>query len=164
VDGLRGGIVDYDGTQVITSGLPVTVTIPGGTPECVKGTASFYDEWLGQSGTLGTGAGWDKPDCWCYMRQCSADADGLKPGLYYVDNDDLAIFVAAFSKGDKKLDNTKICADFDHNKPGLYRVDNDDLAIFVANFSKGDLKVKPCDNNQDGVLEVDDDYNFWTTP
>jgi len=139
------------------------------TDECVKPTAPFYNEWLGSDYAGTPLLKWASPDCWCYIWQCRGDTDGIT-GLYKVDTIDLATFVSAFSKGDMKLDQTKICADLDHMK-GLYRVDTTDLGIFVANFSKGAAKVKDCaldwediDGPGPGVGDGDNDYNFWCTP
>ena len=126
---LRGGVIDEDGNQVTTN-LPIPFTITDLPSDCVKSDAPFYDEWVG----ITSGGYWSKPDCWCYKRNCRGDADGIKPTLYRVTTDDLAILVASFSKADKKLTQVTICADFDHIKPTLYRVTTDDLAILVNAF------------------------------
>jgi len=136
------------------------MTFVGEPTECVKSDAPFYNEWLGSDYAGTPTAKWASPDCWCYIWQCRGDTDGIT-GLYKVDTVDLATFVSAFSKGDLKLDQVKICADLDHKK-GLYRVDTTDLGVFVSNFSKGALKVKDCPLDWDG--DLDDDYNFWCTP
>lgn len=153
-DTLRGGIVGYDGAMTIT-GLPLTVNF-GAVVDCVKIDAPFYDEWVG------AGKNWEKPDCWCYERQCRGDADGKKEGLLWVSNNDLTTFAAAFGLGDLKLNQTLICADLDHKKVGLNRVQNDDLTIFAQYFGLGQLKVPVCPKDWDG--DLDDDYNDWIVP
>lgn len=156
-DTLRGGIVGYNGALTITTTLPINTTFgAAGSTECVKNDAPFYAEWVG------AGKNWDSPDCWCYERQCRGDTDGTKVGLYWVQATDLGIFASAYSKGDAKLDQTKICADLDHQKVGLYRCQADDLVIFAEYYSKGQAKVPGCPLDWDG--DLDDDYNGWIAP
>ena len=63
------------------------------TRDCVKITAPFYAEWVG------AGKNWNRPECWCYERQCRGDTDGLKQGLLWVSDNDLTTFAAAFGLG-----------------------------------------------------------------
>ena len=150
LDDARGGIVMTD--QSVPD--PCDVTAEGavicfGVADCVKDTASFYAEWVG------AGKNWDKPDCWCYERQCRGDLNGLKAGLFWVQATDLAIFLSGFNKMDGALDQTKICADLNHIKTGLFRSQATDLAIFLTYFNKMQGVVPPCPA---------DDYNFWIVP
>lgn len=154
LDGLRGGVVgdDLEVSGNVSTGTTVTVTF---VTDCVKSDAPFYAEWVG------AGKNWEKPDCWCYERQCRGDVDGVKVGLYWVQTNDLTTFAAAFNKADLKLDQTLICADLDHKKVGLYRCQTNDLTIFASYFNKAQLKVPVCPKDWDG--DSDDDYNFWIT-
>ena len=157
LNALRGGVIGSDTEPMATNlSIPFSITIPPEPTDCVKTDAPFYTEWVG------AGSPWDKPDCWCYERNCRGDADGIKTGVAYVNTPDLTIFVSAFGKADFKLDQTKICADFDHIKTGVARVNTPDLTIFVNYFGKADFKCPPCPLDWDG--DLDDDYNFWTVP
>jgi hypothetical protein len=66
--------------------------IPGTPPECVKGTAPFYADWVA----------FGKPSCWCYTRNCHGDADGLRSGssilgYIYVNANDLNILISGWN-------------------------------------------------------------------
>jgi hypothetical protein len=148
----RGGIVGDAGAATV-SGTTVVFAVAA---DCVKADAPFYTEWVG------AGKNWDKPDCWCYERNCRGDIDGVKVGLYWVQTNDLGTFIAAFNKGDLKMDQTLICADLDHKKVGLYRCQTNDLTEFIKHFNKGQLKVPVCPLDWDA--DGDDDYNGWITP
>ena len=121
-----------EGPDVTLVGCCVTVE-----QECYEGMAD-YSEW--------DAAG--KPDCWCYPRQCHADADGLQggdpfEGYYYVGSLDLGILIDAwkvleppFGPGITSVPNGA-CADFDHllgGDPfeGYYRVGSLDLGILIT--------------------------------
>jgi len=147
VDTLRGGIVDYDGTQnIVGAGLPTTVVIAAAGPtECFSSAAGQkYTDWVA----------FGSPDCWCYQRQCRGDADGTSvgnsfTGIQWVLTNDLNIFLAAFGvyepggtlnsgPGILSVPNG-ICADFDHTGvgnsfTGIQRVLTNDLNIFLASF------------------------------
>jgi hypothetical protein len=152
-DSARGGIVgDELGEAIDAEPEPFLVTFA----ECIKADSPMYADWVG------AGKNWEKPDCWCYERQCRGDADGLKVGMYRVQMNDLGVFIAAFNKGDLKMNQSLICADFDHKKVGMYRVQMNDLGEFIKYFNKGDLKNPVCPTDWDA--DGDDDYNFWITP
>ncbi|MHC4546667.1 MAG: hypothetical protein ACYTDW_10485 [Planctomycetota bacterium] len=85
-----------------------------------------------------------KPACWCYLRQCRGDADGIQTGPFWVGMPDLNAFVAAFNKLDAMLPPDGICADFDHTKTGPFRVGMLDLNIFIEYFNKLESQVPPC--------------------
>ena len=142
----NGEVEDYCGIEI------------AGDVECVKdgpsgGDPTHYADWVG------AGKNWNKPDCWCYNRQCRGDADGIKQGTARVSTFDLDEFLAAFGKADFKMDQVTICSDYDHKKQGTARVSTDDLNIFLAYFGKADFKNPVCPLDWDGV--GGDDYNFW---
>lgn len=150
--GVVGSVIPSNlsgGAEITTT---ITVVPP---PTCVKESATFYNEWLGASGTLLPTKLWDKPDCWCYERNCRGDCDGIKVGMFWVQTADLTIFASAFAKPDGQLDQTKICADLDRTKVGMFRVQTADLTIFATYFAKPALQVPACPA---------DDYNFWIVP
>ena len=142
-DDLRGGVVG----SALTTNLPIDVVVTFAAPECVKSTASFYADWVL----------WNKPDCWCYSRQCRGDVDGVKTGPFWVGSLDKDAFRAAFNKNDIALAGIAngICADLDHVKTGPFRVGSLDKDIFRAYFNKAETLVPICDVA---------DYNFWVTP
>jgi len=146
-DNLRGGVA---GSQ-LTTNLPIIVKVvaPAAPADCVKGTATFYGDWV----TYG------KPDCWCYRRQCRGDADnGQQFGVLWVYSNDLGIFLSAYAQ--PSLPPGGICADFDRAAQfGVLRVYSNDLSIFLTYYAQP--TVPCCDNNQDCVLDASDDYNFW---
>jgi hypothetical protein len=137
----RGGVVleDGNGTDAnLTGACGVSITV---VPDCYVGQAD-YSEY--------EAAG--KPECWCYLRQCHGDADGLKQGsaktgYTYVDTDDLDIMSAGWQKKEPPKGSGILgltvngvpvaCADFAHNKQGsaktgYTRVDTDDLDLMSA--------------------------------
>jgi hypothetical protein len=103
-----------------------------------------------------------KPDCWCYQRQCRGDINGAPLGPYHVQSADLTIFKLAYFKTCAVLAGVTngICADLNHAPLGPYRVQAADLTIFKTYYFK--TGVPCCDNNQDCVLEAGDDYAYWT--
>jgi hypothetical protein len=119
---------------------------------CVS--APFYAEWVG------AGKNWNKPDCWCYQRNCRGDYDSVKQGTAWVSTFDLGGLIAAYGKADFKMDQTLICADFDHKKQGTARVSTNDLGILIQYYGKADFKNPVCPTDWDGISG--DDYNFWT--
>jgi len=115
--------------------------------ECIKKSAPEYSDWVA----------WNKPECWCYPRQCRGDVDGKKIGLFWVQAADLTTFRAAFIEPDQVLRNVQngICADFDHKRVMQRRVQAADLAIFRTYFYKPEPRVPTCDPTN---------YNFWKSP
>jgi hypothetical protein len=89
---------------------------------------------------------WNKPECWCYPRQCHGDADGIKSGPFWVAIPDLNILRSAINKMDTVLATipNSICADFDHTKMGPFRVNIADLNIFRLYFNKPESQVPDC--------------------
>jgi len=95
---------------------------------CFPSNHPDFNEWL----VVG------EPNCWCYPRQCHADADGQKQGQYnyWVSTADLLILRNAWQKPLEQLVGDEICADFDHSTQGKnkYRVSTADLAILRSNW------------------------------
>jgi hypothetical protein len=135
---IRGGVVLTDATAATVNLTGGAVTC--GEPECLDSGDPGYADWVAM----------DKPDCWCYPRQCHGDADGLlggsaKAGYYAVGPLDLNILVAAWQvkepdkgPGIASVENG-ICADFARDqggssKAGYYRVGPTDLNILVENW------------------------------
>ena len=131
----RGGVVMED-TAVAADALLKGCSVSG---ECYAGQPD-YDQWEAV----------EKPDCWCYPRQCEGDADGLKQGsaylgYYYVGTDDIDIVSLGWkvknseNAGRGILDLTVggvpvACGDFDHQQQGsaylgYYRIGTDDIDI-----------------------------------
>jgi hypothetical protein len=121
----RGGVVMEDGNAPTTLNLPCGVSMG---VECYDSGASDYATWVAVG----------KPDCWCYTRQCHADADNANEGFpkkFYVYTTDLQIMLAAWKQS--TLTGNMICADFDHHDEGFpkkYRVYTSDLQILLANW------------------------------
>jgi len=117
--------------------------------ECLSTTAAEYNNW----------AYWDKPDCWCYARQCRGDADGLQQGPFWVSLNDLILFRTAVSKMEPQLRLVPngICTDFDHQKQGPFWVSLNDLIIFRQYVSKMAAMVPLCDR----LPMNTGPYNFW---
>ena len=127
--------------------------------ECVKSTAPFYVVWIGQ------GKPWNRPDCWCYRRNCRGDFDGLQQlGLYWVYSNDLLALRDAYSKTDAQLTGNRICADFRRDiGMGMYRVYSIDLARLRSYYMN--LQVPCCDVDAapgNCTLSSDPNYAFWT--
>jgi len=138
----NSGIVLEDGTIVTVN---KTLKYTCAAADCYIGTPALYAVWVD----------FNKPDCWCYKRNCRGDADGLKQlTLYWVYSNDLAILKAGYSKTDAQLktivSNGKpgICADFCRDKQlTLYRVYSNDLARLKAYYGKAEGLVPICDAN-----------------
>lgn len=154
---LRGpasGVVGSVLNSNLTNPEPLTCVVKFGVVECVKATASFYNDWVA----------WGKPECWCYERQCRGDLNGLKDGLvvkYWVSGTDLGLFKNGYAKNDAalKLVVNGICGDMNHTADGLvvkYRVSGTDLAEFKKYYAKADASVPACD--------LEPNFNFWLVP
>jgi hypothetical protein len=142
VNEIRGGCVDED-AGTVTPGI-TECNVPPSVVECMKTSHPDYAEWDLVN----------KPDCWCYARQCKGDADGLQQfGLFWVYSNDLTVLKNAFAQSGVS-DPPGICADFAHDiQFGLFRVYSNDLAILKTNFA------------QSGLTECDPThFNFWVTP
>lgn len=104
--------------------------------DCFPQDHRDYQEWV----LVG------KPACWCYLRQCRGDVDGVKTGPFWVAIPDLNALKAAFNKTDLVLAGIPngICSDFDHTKTGPFRVGIPDLNIFRTYFNKVESYVPDC--------------------
>lgn len=145
-DTLRGPASGVVGS-VLTSNLPQSVVVKFVVPtECVKATASFYNDWV----TFG------KPDCWCYKFQCRGDVNGIKEliGLTQIGATDLNVFKGAFGKAPALIPAGGICADLNHAKElvGTARVGATDLTQFKLYYGKSAAQLTECPM---------DNYNFW---
>ncbi|MHC4110264.1 MAG: hypothetical protein ACYSUY_04265 [Planctomycetota bacterium] len=121
-----------DGVTLLDS---ATITVLPET-DCFPPAHPDYSEWVNV----------DKPDCWCYPRQCHGDADGLmggsaKTGFYAVGPGDLNILIAGWLVFEPLIFSIPngICADFGHDwggcaKCSFYRVGPTDLGILIANW------------------------------
>jgi len=149
---VSGGVVMEDPTEVpnvtLCSG---SVTI--GPTECMAGTNPDYTKWEAAN----------KPDCWCYPRQCHGDVDDNQEyGAYWVLLLDLAEFRTYFS-ATGITGPPGICCDFAHDvEYGAYRVLLNDLAIFRTYFSS--TSVPCCDQDGDCDETNDNYFNFWCSP
>jgi len=124
--------------------------------ECIKTTAPEYADWVLPI--------WNKPDCWCYKKQCKGDINGSSFLGKPITLSDLNVFKAAFNQVDSVVEGIDggICADLNHAAFLGKRVTLSDLNVFKANFNVIESLVDCCDDNQDCVLEATDKYNFWT--
>jgi hypothetical protein len=122
---------------------------PIGGPGCMKSSHPAYANW----------SYWNKPDCWCYARQCRGDIDGKLQGPFWVSLNDLIIFRQGVSKLETFLmqpgNEHLICGDIDHQKQGPFWVSLNDLVIFRQYVSKLAAQVPECDKTH---------INYWTTP
>ena len=144
----RGGVVLEDGSIV-----PVDSNCyceGGPPPECMMATAPEYTYWVGDT----EGRIWNKPDCWCYKKQCSGDATGSKVGDFFVNTADVAILRDALYKDNNDAAMAAgICADFTHSPVGDFHVNTADVSV-IRTY----LYVNP-------IPDCDGTYiNYWLTP
>ena len=164
----RGGVVLTDPEQTVDYNAPGVGEVPcyPVVAEClIGGNADApplnyeYAAWVS----------WNRPNCWCYCRQCRGDVDGIRTGPYWVAIPDLGILYGAYSKVDAILATVPngICADFDHKKTGPYRVALSDLAIAYTYYRQLQAFVPPC-NQTDAAKGYPTlytgPYNFWCDP
>ncbi|MHC4193185.1 MAG: hypothetical protein ACYSP9_03285 [Planctomycetota bacterium] len=149
-NGLRGGVVMEDASTVEPNAPCFQVDLPAST--CMGDGHPDFAEWQ----LVG------EPNCWCYPRQCSGDADGLQQfGLFWVYTGDLNIFKIAFAQ--TVLPPDGICCDSAHDiQFGLFRVYTTDLNIFKTYFAN--TVVPCCDGNANCDANDDAYFNFWMTP
>ncbi|KPL23143.1 MAG: hypothetical protein AMJ75_06680 [Phycisphaerae bacterium SM1_79] len=86
---------------------------------------------------------WNKPECWCYLKQCYGDIDGSSFLGKPVTGADLIIFKAAFNKYDPDLVAVPkgICADLNLASFLGRRVTGADLIIFKEYFNLPESQV-----------------------
>ncbi|MDH4240320.1 MAG: hypothetical protein OEW48_12225, partial [Phycisphaerae bacterium] len=150
------GVVMENPDEVVTVNVAclfVNVPKPELPTDCYQNEAD-YDQFL----EVGS------PTCWCYLRQCHGDADGLKEGsakagYWFVGLNDLNILVSAWKVLEPAVAPTPsgpgitsvtdgACADFDHlkegsAKAGYWRVGLGDLNLLVANWKILEPAVAP---------------------
>ena len=150
-DTLRGGIVMEDAGVTVDANLVLATNVSiSGVTECLKSSDPGYTYWKADFGS---------PDCWCFRKQCNADADGLLQMGKPVGTDDLGLFKLAFGQTVAALQTVSykgvpgICADFDHAKQMNKPVGTDDLTLLKEYFGDSDASVPMC---------PDTHINFWT--
>ena len=149
------GVVMENPDEVVTVVYAcIDVNLPEGGPgDCYEGQPD-HDQFL----VVGS------PDCWCNVRQCHGDGDGVlegdpKGGYFYVGAGDLNILLAAWKVLEPAVAPTPsgpgitsvadgACADFDHvqegdPKGGYFRVGAGDLGILLANWKILEPAVAP---------------------
>jgi hypothetical protein len=131
----------YTGSP-IDCGTIITINV---SAECMKATHPDYANWVH----------WNKPNCWCYSRQCRGDADGLKQGAFWVSSNDITIYRGAVNKLEAQIPAGGICADFDRQKQGAFWVSGNDIVIYRLYVNKLEASVPVCDATH---------INFWCTP
>jgi hypothetical protein len=136
---IRGNVVLEDASEATMDLVEACVIIVSDV-ECIASDDPVYADW----------DAFDKPDCWCYARQCYGDADGLKQGsiitgYMYVSTNDLIALSDAWQikeppkgPGIASLEGG-ICADFDHAQQGsiitgYMRVSTNDLIALSNNW------------------------------
>lgn len=146
----RGSVVLEDGTVVTVD----TSCVYDGPPpdDCMNDTVvtdpNEYTYWLG------VGCIWEKPDCWCYIKQCRGDATGSAVGDFFVNTADVGILRDAFYKGNNDAAMVNgICADFTHSPVGSFHVNTADVAILRTYFYVDPIPDCPSTN-----------INYWKTP
>lgn len=148
----RGGVVMENPDE--SSNANVLDLFPAAI-DCLKSTATEYGAWCS----------FNKPNCWCYKRQCRGDATGTKGGSFWVELSDLNILRTGWNKTEtqlKGLPATAICADYNHAKGGSFRVELSDLNILRTAWNKTETAVKCCNTNLDCTLTDGDKWNNWT--
>ena len=124
-DVCRGGVVLENGLTV----APDLSAFPVAIGECFPSDHPDYDEWVLM----------DRPECWCFPRQCRGDANGEKDGTlikYWVSSVDLGILIANWLDA-QGTDPAHLCADFNHKLDGTlikYRTSSVDLGILIDNW------------------------------
>jgi len=89
---------------------------------------------------------WNKPDCWCYHRQCYGDINGTSFFGKPVTISDLNIFKCAFNRADDYIRQycpNGICADLNHAAFFGKRVTITDLNTFKQYFNLPESQVPP---------------------
>jgi len=150
----RGGIVMEDPNESPTGLGPPLCTWSLVVPtDCLKNTATEYPVWADPM--------WNKPNCWCYKRNCRGDTDNTRVG-FWVYSADLNLLKSAYGKADTRLRNITngICADFGHDKVG-FRVYSGDLNILKSYYAKADTRARCCDADENCTLASGDKWNFW---
>jgi hypothetical protein len=137
-----GKVISTNPTSGTVTCGAVAYVVSTGPCDCFPSSDPAYSDWVS----------FGKPACWCNLRQCHGDADGLaqgttKSGLYYVGTNDLSVLIAAWQvleppngPGIATISVggiPGICADFAHDaqgttKSGIYRVGTNDLSRMIT--------------------------------
>jgi len=118
----------------------MTQNVTATATECMNKLDSKYSRWVT----------YNKPDCWCYQKQCKGDADGAKTLGKPVASPDLTIFKAAVGQTSSYVKNGTsggkplICADFDRADTLGKPVGSPDLTIFKSNVGVADTSIPQC--------------------
>jgi len=151
---IRGGVVLTNpnaNPDVNSPGVGNTpkYCLTAGPVDCIPNNVSYYLTWAAQN----------KPDCWCYPRQCYGDTNcqkegSVKTGYFWVHFNDLSVLLAAWNQNGATstyiLAKPHICADFAHDvegsaKTGYFRVHFNDLSKLLANWNvKYPLPLADC--------------------
>ena len=109
--------------------------------ECLASTDPGYSYWSGTT--------FNKPDCWCYIRQCNGDTNNGQEFFKWVMLTDLNVLKAAYNKSDALVAAASyggvpaICADFDHAKEFFKTVMLNDLNILKTNYNQATVGTCP---------------------
>ena len=142
-NGARGNVV-LENTEAASTNLPSACQVTIVPPDCFPIGHADYAKWVARG----------KPSCWCEVRQCKGDADGIKEGgsktgYWYVGSGDLSILSAGWKipeppkgSGILGLSSSGVfltCADFDHgkeggSKTGYWYLGSADLSIMAGNW------------------------------
>ena len=145
---IRGGVVLEDPND------PVVVELVGWTRCLVGGNAGVNEHayWVA----------WNRPDCWCYCRQCRGDSDGKATFGKWVAVPDLTLLKQGFGKNNTDLAQVPngICGDFDHKPTFGKHVAVPDLTILKTYFLKLVGDIPRCDS----PTVITGPYNFWVIP
>jgi len=118
----------------------MTQNVTGTALECLNKLDTGYTKWVS----------YNKPDCWCYQKQCRGDADGAKTLSKPVASPDLTIFkagvgqTAAYVKTLVVSGKPGICADFDRKDTLSKPIASPDLTIFKSYVGVADTSVPQC--------------------
>lgn len=106
--------------------------------ECLNARDAAYATWKSSS--------WNKPNCWCFKKQCRGDINGTASLGKPITTADLGIFKSAYNIADTALKTVPngICADLNHTASLGKRVTTADLGIFKSNYNKADASVPIC--------------------
>jgi len=95
-----------------------------------------YEDWVE----------WNKPECWCYPKQCYGDINGTSFFGKPVTLSDLTVMKAVFNKTNEQLRLVPngICADLNHATFFGKRVTVADLGTFRQYFNQPESQVPDC--------------------
>lgn len=146
--------------NIVLSGVADAYKVTFESDDCMATSNPDYDEWV-NNGIV------SKPKCWCYEFQCRGDVLGDQEfGQFWVFQNDLAVFRAAFGQNPMPDPAAGICADFAHDTEfAQFRVFQNDLAIFRIYFGQNPIPScsGPGSGNDENALP-NSEFNFWETP